>query len=120
MAKFFGKVGYAISKEVTPGVWKDSITELPYYGDILKKATRWRNGSGLNDDLEVSTRVSIIADEYMLKHFSKIKYIQWMGDLWKVTDIEVNRPRLILTLGGEWNGSTPGSSSGTCGLSGCK
>ena len=110
MAKFFGNVGYAISKETSPGVWVDSIVEQEYYGDVLKKATRWRNGSGLNDDLAVSTRISIIADEYMLKHFSKIKYIEWMGDLWKVVDIEVSRPRLILSLGGEWNGE-PASAS---------
>ena len=117
MAKFFGKVGYATTKEKVPGVWVDTIYERPYFGDILKKGTKWRNASGLNDDLEVSTRVSIIADEYMNKNFSKIKYISWLGDLWKVIDIEVSRPRLILTLGGEWNGPTPESSSGVCGLS---
>ena len=117
MAKFFGKVGYATSIEKRPGVWEDSIYERPYYGDILKKGTKWRNASGLNDDLQVSTRVSIIADEYMNKNFSKIKYVEWLCDLWKVIDIEVNRPRLILTLGGEWNGQTPKSSSGVCDFS---
>ena len=104
MAKYFGKIGYATSTEKSPGVWVDSIYERPYFGDVLKNTSRWRNGAGLNDDLGVSTRISIVADEYLTKHFSKIKYCSWMGDLWKVVDIEVSRPRLILTLGGEWNG----------------
>lgn len=104
MAKYFGNIGYGMEKETAPGVWKDTIVEFPYYGDVLKKSIKWRNGEGLNDDLDVSARISILADEYMLKHFSKIKYAEWMGGLWKVIDVEVSRPRLILTLGGVWNG----------------
>lgn len=105
MAKFYGKVGYAETEQTAPGVWVDQITERTYFGDVLSNATRWVNADGLNDDLKVTTRISIMADAYANEHFSKIKYCEWMGTKWKVTEITPQRPRLLLTLGGEYNGA---------------
>ncbi len=105
MAKFYGKVGYAETEETAPGVWVDQITERTYFGDVLSNATRWVNADGLNDDLKVTTRISIMADAYANEHFSKIKYCEWMGTRWKVTEVTPQRPRLLLTLGGEYNGA---------------
>lgn len=115
MAKYYGKVGYATSGEKTviidgvstpTGVWVDTIVERYYTGDAYKCNTRWQTGTGLNDDLRASNQISIVADGFAYQSFSKIKYIEWMGVLWKVTDASVERPRIILTLGGEWNGPT--------------
>lgn len=105
MAKFYGKVGYAETEQTAPGVWVDQITERTYFGDVLSNATRWVNADGLNDDLKVTTRISIMADAYANEHFSKIKYCEWMGTRWKVTEVTPQRPRLLLTLGGEYNGA---------------
>lgn len=107
MEKFYGKVGYAETVEVRPNVWKDQITERNYYGDVLKNHSKWATSEYLNDDLRISNRISVLADAYAFQNFSRIKYVEWMGVLWKVTDIEVERPRLVLTLGGEYNGSQP-------------
>lgn len=110
MERFYGKVGYVNTVEkivngVHTGVWSDpSPIEINYYGDVLDTSTRWVNGEGLNDDLSVNNKISIIADGYAYQNFSKIKYIEWMGVKWKVTNISVQRPRLILSLGGEYNG----------------
>ena len=109
MEKFYGKVGYATTTEkivdgLHTGVWSDSITEMTYYGDVLDTSTRWQSGDKVNDDLTVSNKISILADGYATQNFSKIKYIEWIGVKWKVTNITVQRPRLILTLGGEYNG----------------
>lgn len=115
MARYYGKVGYATSQEktevvdgvITPtGVWEDTIVERYYMGDANKCNSRWQTGTGLNDDMRASNQISIVADGFAYQCFSKIKYIEWMGVLWKVTDISVERPRIILTLGGEWNGQT--------------
>lgn len=105
MAKFYGKVGYAETEQTAPGVWVDQVTERTYFGDVLSNATRWVNADGLNDDLKVTTRISIMADAYANEHFSKIKYCEWMGTRWKVTEVTPQRPRLLLTLGGEYNGA---------------
>lgn len=104
MSKYYGKVGYAVTSETAPGVWKNSIVEKAYYGDIMKYATKWQNSGGVNDDLNVSNTISILADAFAYQNFSSIKYIEWMGVKWKVTQIEVQRPRLLLSIGGEWNG----------------
>lgn len=104
MGKFHGKVGYANTVEQAPGVYVDCITERPYFGDVINAATKWTNGININDNVTVSTKISIVADAYAFDHFSKIKYCKWMCVKWKVIDITPARPRLILTLGGEYNG----------------
>lgn len=106
MARFYGKVGFATIKEdpENPGVWIDSIREGDYFGDVLQNRSRWSQGTGANDDLSIENRISIVADPYACQNFSKIKYVKWMHQAWKVTAVEVERPRLILTIGEEWNG----------------
>lgn len=112
MERFYGKVGYGTTVEKIEngfhtGVWVDDIYETNYYGDVLDTSTRWQSGDKVNDDLTVSNRISILADGYAIRNFSRIKYIEWNGVKWKVTTVSVQRPRIILTLGGEYNGPTP-------------
>jgi hypothetical protein len=104
MAKFYGVVGYADSVEVEPGVWEEQITERAYYGDTIRNTRRLQNSGGVNDDVVFSNQISIVADPYAYDHFSSIRYVEFTGAKWKVTDIEVQRPRLILTVGGVYNG----------------
>ena len=107
MAKFCGKVGYAFSREIAPDVYDDEVVEKTYYGDVTKNNRRWEKGTDINDDLNVSNTFSIMADAYAYEHFFAIKYIEWMGARWKVTNVEVQRPRLIFSVGGVYNGPTP-------------
>lgn len=105
MARYCGKVGYVDSVETTPGVWSDEITERTYTGDAIRITSRWSAKSdSTNDDLSINTQLSVIADAFAYQNFNHIKYAEFMGVKWKVTNIEVQRPRLILTLGGEYNG----------------
>lgn len=109
MAKFCGRVGYGFSEETTPDVYEDKITEVVYKGDVIRNARRWEQGTDINDNLNVNNQISIVADPYAYTHFFAIKYVEWMGAKWKVTNAEVQRPRIILTLGGVYNGPTPES-----------
>lgn len=104
MARFYGKVGYMMTKETKPGVWTEVEEEYNYYGDVLDNRHKWVPTDKLNDDVTVSNRISIMADSFAWDHFSHIRYVWWMGVKWKVTSISVERPRLVLELGGEWNG----------------
>lgn len=105
MAKFYGAIGYAETSEVAPGVYEVVITEHFYSGDVIDSYKRWQTGENLNDDITVgSSKISIIADNFAFGNFTTIKYIVWMGVKWKVNNIQVSRPRLILTLGGVYNG----------------
>ena len=112
MAKFYGEVGYAEETVESPpgsGVWVDNIVEYPYYGDIVQNSRRLQEGEGLNDDLSVSNSIRIVADAYANEHFFAIRYVKWAGAYWKVSNVTVQRPRLLLQLGGVYNGPTAGS-----------
>ena len=105
MAKFYDGIGYGISTETAPGVWEDVITERKLYGDVLRNTRKLEEGSGLNNDLTVSNSISVVADEFALNHFFTIRYIKWMGAYWIVTDVDASQPpRLILRMGGVYNG----------------
>lgn len=107
MAKFYGAVGYAEDYEGAgdeEGIWKNRIVERNYYGDVLRNTRRWENGQSIHDDLQINNQISIVADAYAWEHFFAMKYVRWMGTLWKVTNVEVQRPRLLLTIGDVWHG----------------
>ena len=104
MAKFSGLVGYGETVETTPDVWADRITEFKYFGDVVRNTRTSQQGEQLNNDISVNNSISIVADAYANDHFFAIRYVEWAGKLWHVTDVEVERPRLILRLGGVYNG----------------
>ncbi len=104
MARYYGSVGYANDTEQSPGVVVEEITTREYYGDVLYNTRRLENSGEINDDINVSNKISIVADPYALDNFWKIRYATFMGQKWKVKSVDVERPRLILTLGGLYNG----------------
>ena len=103
MAKYYGPIGYAETAETAPGVWTEVLTERNYSGDVLKISRRWQAGESLNDDLAINNLISIVADPFAYQNFHKMRYIEWMGAFWKITNVEVQRPRLILTIGGVYD-----------------
>lgn len=115
MGRYFGKVGYAISVERMTdddpprhtGIYEDQIVERQYYGEVIKFTSKWNRAEYLNDDLKINTSISILADEFAYQNCSRIKYVELMGVKWKVDSITPERPRLTLTLGGEYNGEEP-------------
>ena len=106
MAKYFGRIGYGETVEAADGVWVDEITEQEYYGDVVRNSRILREGEKVNDDLTVGNSISIVADQYANEHFFAIRYIEWAGTLWTVSEVEVQIPRLLLRLGGVYNGPT--------------
>lgn len=104
MAKFYGAIGYAVTEETAPGIWTEKIDERMYYGDIIRNTRKYQSSGQLNDDLNISNEFSIIADLFANKNFQSMKYVKFMGAKWKITNIEVQYPRLILTVGGVYNG----------------
>lgn len=103
MAKFHGAIGYVQTTETAPGVYSEDLSERIYYGDIIRNTKRLENNGQLNDNLNVNNLFSIIGDDWVYQNFQTIRYIRWAGALWKVTNIEIQRPRLILTIGGVYN-----------------
>ena len=104
MAKWFGVIGFNVgTKETAPSVYTEDIQERQYYGDIIRNSRRLQTTDKVNDDLEVSNEISIVADPYAVNNFHQMRYISFMGAKWKISSVEVQYPRLVLTLGGVYN-----------------
>lgn len=106
MARFSGIVGFVYDEEDAPGVFVQKPIERLYYGDTLTVRHQWENTDTLNDNLNINNRISIVADEFAYGRCSAMRYVKWMGTYWTVNSAEIQRPRIILTLGGIYNGIT--------------
>lgn len=107
MSKWFGKIGLAQSVETEPSIVEEKIVEHDCFGELLKNMWRVQTGDKVNDDLTIANTLSILADPTLYKHFDSIKYAEIMGVRWKVTEVQIDYPRLTLTLGGLYNGGSP-------------
>ena len=104
MAKFYGTIGYVNTVETEPGMWEEQKTERQYFGELVKNTRRLEGSGGVNDNVNIFNEVSIVADPYAYENFHAMRYIKFMGAKWKISNIEVRYPRLILTIGGVYNG----------------
>ena len=102
--KYYGKIGYGIEGETSPGVWETTITERNSMGDVEKNLQRSTNPNKVNEDITISNTISIVADPYAMDNFRHIKYATLDGVKWEVTSVEIRYPRLVLFLGGPYNG----------------
>lgn len=108
MARFHGKVGFAETNvETAPGVWVDQMIERVYFGDVVRNSLKISGSTEVNKDFSVGNSIEIVSDAYALDHFFAIRYVEWAGVRWEVTTVTERRPRLLLTLGGVYNGQVP-------------
>lgn len=104
MGKWYGNVGFAKTVETEPGIWEEQIIVKPYFGDVMSNRWKRQNSGEVNDNVNISTIISILADAFANENCSEMVYAEYMGTKWKITDIEPQYPRLLLTLGGVYNG----------------
>lgn len=102
MSKFYDKIGFVLTHEVSPGVWKPSYDEIFYSGDVVQTNYRWDDQSKINPDLEINHTISILCDNFVMQNMFALQYVCYMGRRWRVTKITVNPPRMLLTLGAEY------------------
>lgn len=104
MAKIYGKIGYGQTVETSDGVYEETITIRNYYGELLRNSRTLQSSDSVNDNINIANQISIIADPFANNNFHSMRYIEFMGSKWKITNVEVQYPRLILTIGGVYNG----------------
>ncbi len=106
MARFCGVIGFGTTAEVAPGRWKDVIVEHKFYGDVLRNDINSEYGEKTVPDFKFTNRISVVAAHNALKRRKQIRYISYEEELWVISSIEVDGRRLILSLGGVYNGPT--------------
>jgi hypothetical protein len=104
MARFYGKVGFAQTQDQGNGVHSEVVTYRYYFGEVARNSRISENDQKVNSDLRLSHSISIVSDAHANEHFFAIRYVDWAGTRWEVTEVEVQSPRLILRLGGVYNG----------------
>ena len=107
MAKFFGEIGFATQVETSPGSWEDQIVEKQYYGDVFRESRRFSTTDQVLDKINLSNQISILADGYVVDNIQNLRYVRWLGGLWKISYVELKFPRLVLEMTGVYNGPTP-------------
>lgn len=109
--RFYGKIGFAVTEETRPGIWEPKIVPKMYYGDVMRFNSRYAESGKVNEDVTISNVISIIADPFANQNLQNIRYINFMGANWSVSNVEVQYPRLILTIGGIYNGEDESGAS---------
>ena len=110
MAKFYGEIGFVKTYEVEvdgipSGQFKTEDIKRYYRGDILQNVRKWSDSTEkVNEDVTISNRFSILIDSFISENLSYLKYINYFGVKWKISNVEIQYPRLILTTGGIYNG----------------
>jgi len=103
MAKFRGNIGFVRTIETVPGVYSEVAEQRLYSGDVLRNYVRWENGERVNDNIGVTNQISIVCDTFVNQNLAFMRYIEWMGSLWKISSVEMRYPRCIINLGGVYN-----------------
>ena len=103
MARYHGYVGYAIDVEAYPGVWEEQISEHEYFGDVIKNRMNIQQNGNVNAKITISNSISIIGDTFAYEHVYAMRYVTYLNKKWTITNIDIQRPRLILTIGGLYN-----------------
>ena len=104
MAKCSGVIGYALDVETQPGVWTPGITEKKYYGEIVKDNRRIENNTQINDSINISNNISVVSNSFMLSNLAFMRYITFMGSKWNISSVDIKPPRMIISIGGVYNG----------------
>ena len=101
--RYYGAIGFSETVQTEPDIWETTIKEYTYAGNINRVSTSWKTGEQLNDDLSVSMEISFVGDVHALENYNHIRYATWRGTKWRVTNVQETPPRLVLSLGGEYN-----------------
>lgn len=100
MARYSGLIGFSSGQtETSPGIWEESYTERPMSGSITQQSFTAQNGEVINTGVVMSNTISVIGDRYSFENYSNIRYVEYLGQKWRVTSVQVVRPRIILQMG---------------------
>lgn len=103
MARFSGKIGFVRTIETEPGIWEPDITERSYFGDIVRNISNFQSNESVNENISLNNSISIVADPFATNNFQYMRYVIYVGTKWRITNTEVEFPRIILTVGGLYN-----------------
>ena len=105
--KWHGMIGFETQVEVSDDprkatVWKPQIVPKHYYGEVQRIIKREGSGDKVNNDISFNNQFFIISDLYAQHNAYNMKWIEWMGRKWHITEITIEYPRITINIGGEY------------------
>lgn len=100
MARYYGIIGFATQVETEPGIWVDSIERRPYKGEVVRNGRRFDASDNINDDFAITNQFSIVSDAFLYSHIPALRYLEYLGTKFKITSVEIDRPRVNISVGG--------------------
>lgn len=103
MEKFNGNIGFKDIEEVTRGVYVNNVIVRHYTGDTIRLTRQLESTDHVNPDIKMNIEFSILGDTYAHNNFLNMLYIEYKGVKWVINTVDPQYPRLIVTIGGEYN-----------------
>lgn len=104
--RYHGNIGFATTVETAPSVYSEVIVPRSYSGDLIRSYRKIDNSAVINSSVTISNELSIVADKYAYDHISDIRYAEFSNQKWNVISIDIQPPRMILTIGSVYNEQT--------------
>lgn len=104
--KYSGNAGFRITDvEVEQDVFEPQVVVKKVRGDVVtSRYRRDQNGDKSTiDNIRITNQISLVADQFFMKHISNLLYLEYQGVKWKVESFTIRPPRVILDLGGVYN-----------------
>jgi hypothetical protein len=105
--KYSGNAGFRLKDvEVEPDVYEPQLVVKRVRGNVISsRYRRDQNGDKSTiDNIRITNQISLVADQFFMKHISNLLYMEYQGVKWKVESFDVSRaPRVIVDLGGVYN-----------------
>lgn len=98
--KYYGKLGFVEYKETAPGLYVETISEYAYYGDTVRIISHWQGAEKVTEDVKLNNQISVVIDPYALENYANLRYVTFMNSKWKVSAVEIQYPRLVISFGG--------------------
>ncbi len=104
--KYSGNAGFRITDvEVEPDVFEPQVVVKKVRGDVVTSRYHHdQNGDKSTiDNIRITNQISLVADQFFMKHISNLLYVESQGVKWNVESFTIKPPRVILDLGGVYN-----------------
>lgn len=105
--RYSGAIGIAVQTEKSPGIWEDTITEVPKLGDVVQRTEVLGSADSVLPQYRTTTSISVLSDGVLKENYENLRYVTYMGKRWTIASAVIDAPRLVLYIGEVYNGPIP-------------
>jgi hypothetical protein len=102
-----GALGVVQQTEVRPGIWEETVTEVPVLGTVRQRTEVLDGSDAVLPKYRTTTSISVPARGVGPQDNSVIRYITYGGIRWQIGTIVDEYPNIVIYIGEKYNGPTP-------------